>query len=81
MSATPRLKHFDPGREGEGLTAEEEAFVLARAEARFGAALQVSATAPAFDQIKLDAPRIKAIAAKKALDPQGLLNPGVLIDP
>ena len=28
MSATPRLKHFGWGREGEGLTAEEEAFVV-----------------------------------------------------
>jgi alkyldihydroxyacetonephosphate synthase len=63
MSATPRLKHFGWGREGEGLTAEEEAFVFARAEARFGAALQVSSTAPALDEIKLDAPRIKAPAS------------------
>jgi hypothetical protein len=31
MSAA-RLKHFGWGREGEGLTAEEEAFVIARAE-------------------------------------------------
>ena len=30
MSA-PRLKHFGWGREGEGLNADEEAFVLARA--------------------------------------------------
>ena len=33
MSATARLKHFGWGREGEGLTADEEAFVLSRAEA------------------------------------------------
>ena len=26
----PRLKYFGWGREGEGMTAEEEAFVLAR---------------------------------------------------
>ena len=63
MSATPRLKHFGWGREGEGLTAEEEAFVLARAGARFGAPLQASATAPALDEIKLDAPRIAAPAS------------------
>src|SRR5689334_17244545 len=59
MSA-PRLKHFGWGREGEGLNAEEEAFVLSRAAARFGAALQVSASAPALDEIKLDAPRSTA---------------------
>ena len=45
MSAA-RLKHFGWGREGEGLTAEEEAFVMARAEARFGTAIKESATAP-----------------------------------
>ena len=49
MSATTRLQHFGWGRVGEGLMAEEEAFVRA--------------------------------GATKALDPQGLLNPGVLIDP
>ena len=52
MSAA-RMKHFGWGREGEGLTAEEEAFVLARAEARFGAKLTESASAPALDEIKL----------------------------
>ena len=44
MSAA-RLKHFGWGREGEGLTAEEEAFVMERAEARFGTALTESARA------------------------------------
>jgi alkyldihydroxyacetonephosphate synthase len=62
MSAA-RLKHFGWGREGEGLSAEEEAFVLSRAEARFGTALQVSAGAPVLEEIKLDAPRITAPAA------------------
>ena len=46
MSASAvRLKHFGWGREGEGLNADEEAFVLARAEARFGMALTESASA------------------------------------
>ena len=37
MSASvARLKHFGWGREGEGLSEDEEAFMLARAEARFG---------------------------------------------
>ena len=46
MAEQARLKHFGWGREGEGLTAEEEAFVLARAETRFGTKLEVSASAP-----------------------------------
>jgi hypothetical protein len=37
------LKHFGWGREGEGLTAEEEAFVMSRAEARFGTTMKESA--------------------------------------
>jgi len=58
MSATARLKHFGWGREGEGLTAEEETFVLSRAEARFATALKESASAPRLDEIKLHAPRV-----------------------
>src|SRR5436305_10495117 len=60
---TPRMKHFGWGREGGGLSAEEEAFVLARAEARFGAKLQVSASAPGLDKVKLHQPRVKAPAS------------------
>src|SRR6516165_7480118 len=62
MSAA-RLKHFGWGREGEGLTAEEEAFVMARAETRFGTALQESASAPRLEDIKLEAPRVTAPAS------------------
>src|SRR6185503_5508321 len=62
MSA-PRLKYFGWGREGEGLTPEEEAFVLARAEARFGTALPMNAGAPRLDEIKLAAPRVAAPAS------------------
>ena len=51
MSAA-RMKHFGWGREGEGLTAEEEAFVLARAEARFGTALKESASAPRLEDVE-----------------------------
>ena len=59
MSASvARLKHFGWGREGEGLTADEEAFVLARAEARFGTPLKPSARAPQLEDIALAAPRI-----------------------
>src|SRR6185295_13862899 len=63
MSAASRLKHFGWGREGEGLTAEEEAFVLARAQARFGMALKESASAPRLVDIKLAAPRVTAPAS------------------
>ena len=59
MSAA-RLKHFGWGREGEGLTAEEEAFVVARVEAHFSMALRESASAPRLEDIRLEAPRIKA---------------------
>src|SRR5262249_5977802 len=59
MSVT-RLKHFGWGREGEGLTAEEEAFVMARAQARFGTALKESASAPRLEDIRLEPPRVAA---------------------
>src|ERR1044072_9466547 len=62
MSATARLKHFGWGREGEGLTAEEETFVLARAEKRFGT-LKESASAPRLDAIELPVPRVTAPAS------------------
>ena len=58
-----RLKHFGWGREGEGLTAEEEAFVIARMEARFGTALKESASAPRLEDIRLEAPRVAAPAS------------------
>jgi hypothetical protein len=39
------------GREGEGLTAEEEAFVMAQAEARFCTALKESASVPRLEDM------------------------------
>ena len=59
-ASVARLKHFGWGREGEGLSEDEEVFVLARAEARFGTALMESATAPPLDEIALAVPRITA---------------------
>jgi len=50
--STARLKHFGWGREGEGLTTHEEAFVVARAEARFGTSLKESASAPRLEDMK-----------------------------
>src|SRR5262245_27903196 len=58
-----RLKHFGWGREGEGLSAEEEAFVMARAQARFGTALKDSASAPRLEDIELATPCVTAPAA------------------
>jgi alkyldihydroxyacetonephosphate synthase len=51
-------EHFGWGREGEGLSEDEEVFMLARAEARFGTALTESASAPRLDEIALTAPRL-----------------------
>jgi alkyldihydroxyacetonephosphate synthase len=63
MAEQQRLKHFGWGREGEGLSAAEEAFVLSRAQARFGVTLAQSASAPRLDEITLDAPRVTAPAS------------------
>jgi alkyldihydroxyacetonephosphate synthase len=63
MAEQQRLKHFGWGREGEGLSAEEEAFVLSRAAARFGVKLSQSASAPRLDEIELEAPRVTAPAS------------------
>src|SRR5262249_44536750 len=62
MSAA-RMKHFGWGREGEGLAAQEEAFVMECAEARFGTALKESASAPCLEDIKLQAPHVTAPAS------------------
>jgi alkyldihydroxyacetonephosphate synthase len=53
-----RMKHFGWGREGEGLTPDEEAIVMARVERRFGTALTQSASAPLLDEITLKASRV-----------------------
>src|SRR5262245_24490068 len=53
-----RMKHFGWGLQGEGLTTDEEAFVIARAERRFGVALLQHATAPQLDEITLGSPRV-----------------------
>ena len=57
--ALPRLKHFGWGREGEGLTADETAFVLGRIEARFGPAAESEVKPPPLEDIKLEPPRLK----------------------
>ena len=62
----PRLKYFGWGREGEGMTAEEERAALDRCRRLFGAELSEQRTPPALSEIKLRPPRI---AAPTALSP------------
>jgi len=54
----PRLKHFGWGREGEGLTPDEEAFVLGRIEQRFGSLAEAKVKPLELDDLKLESPRI-----------------------
>ena len=61
--ALPRLKHFGWGREGEGLTADETAFVLGRIQARFGPAAEREVKPPPLEDIKLEPPRLKVPAS------------------
>jgi hypothetical protein len=53
-----RLKHYGWGREGEGLSAEEEAFVLDRHRHRFGVDSFDERLPPALSDIKLRPPRL-----------------------
>ena len=61
--AQARLKIFGWGREGEGMTAEEEAFALDIHRRRFGVTEFPTTVMPTFDDIKLRAPRIAPPAA------------------
>jgi alkyldihydroxyacetonephosphate synthase len=58
--AKPRLKYFGWGREGEGLTSEEAAFVLARDQERFGVREFEHVAPPPEDAIELPKPRLQA---------------------
>ena len=53
-----RLKHFGWGREGEGLTPPEEAYVLERIEQRFGRSADGEVKPPRLDDIKLEQHRL-----------------------
>src|SRR4051812_19535106 len=53
-----RLKHFGWGREGEGMTAAEEDFVLTRNRERFGVKNFDECSPPRLDDIGLHAPRL-----------------------
>lgn len=58
-----RLKHFGWGREGEGLTAEEEEFALDRYRRRFGVDRFDEVAPPPLAEIELRAPRLDPPAA------------------
>src|SRR6516225_8699304 len=58
-----RLKHFGWGREGEGLTAEEEAAALARYRSLFKVDHFEQVSPPALSQIELRRPRLSPPAA------------------
>jgi alkyldihydroxyacetonephosphate synthase len=53
-----RLKHFGWGREGEGMSAEEESFLLGRFHERFGIDRFEQIAVPRLDDITLAAPRV-----------------------
>ena len=59
----PRLKHFGWGREGEGLTPAELAFVLGRIEQRFGPPAGGEVKPPRLEDIKLEPPRLEPPAS------------------
>jgi len=62
----PRLKHFGWGREGEGITPEEEAFVASRIRERFHGGKFDEVALPRLEEIKLALPRLKPPASLAA---------------
>src|SRR5208282_98332 len=54
----PRLKHFGWGREGEGLTPAEQAFVFGRIEQQVGPPADGEVKPPRLEDIKLEPPRL-----------------------
>jgi alkyldihydroxyacetonephosphate synthase len=58
MTEQRRLKHFGWGREGEGMTPEEEAFEFRRLGERFGIERSDEMPAPRLEEVKLRAPRV-----------------------
>ena len=59
----PRLKHFGWGREGEGLTSAEEAFVFGRIEQQFGSLADGEVKPPRLEDLKLELPRLNPPAS------------------
>jgi alkyldihydroxyacetonephosphate synthase len=58
MTEQRRLKHFGWGREGEGMTPEEEAFEFRRLGERFGIERFDEIPAPRLEEVKLSTPRV-----------------------
>jgi len=67
-----RLKYFGWGREGDGMTPEEEDFALRRLENSFGVQLPDAASVPRLEDIKLGNPRL---APPASLEPICSLEP------
>src|SRR6202051_2254937 len=65
MSAA-RMKHFGWGREGEGMSAEERAFVLGRYHAKFGRDTFETLAVPPLDGLTLPAPGVTPPASLEA---------------
>src|SRR5450631_1151430 len=61
-----RLKHYGWGREGEGMTAEEQAFVLGRYRAKFARDKFETIAVPRLDDLSLRAPRLTPPASLAA---------------
>ena len=53
-----RLKHYGWGREDEGMTAEEQAFVLGRYHAKFARDAFETKAVPRLEDLALRAPRV-----------------------
>lgn len=66
-TARPRLKYFGWGREGEGATAEEQHFALARITRTFGVSNLERVKPPSLTEIRLQPPRIAAPASLAAI--------------
>ena len=65
-----RLKHYGWGREGEGMTAAEQAFVLSRYRTKFSRDGFEAISVPRLEDLTLRAPRVAPPASLAALTQQ-----------
>ena len=61
-----RLKHYGWGREDEGMTAEEQAFVLGRYRAKFARDAFETKVVPRLEDLALRVPRVAPPATRQA---------------